>query len=54
MLLLSYSLAPLRERYSQACAQAVEARLADDPWTRLKMLRVVSVERCEILLSARQ
>jgi uncharacterized protein YciI len=32
--------------------QAIETRLADDPWTQLKMLRLVSIERWEILLSA--
>jgi uncharacterized protein len=34
--------------------QAIEARLADDPWTPLRVLRTASVERWEILLSARQ
>ena len=34
--------------------QAIEARLADDPWTPLRMLRTASVERWEILLSARK
>ena len=34
--------------------QAIEARLADDPWTPLRMLRTASIERWEILLSARK
>ena len=34
--------------------QAIEARLADDPWTPLRLLRTASVERWEILLDARQ
>jgi uncharacterized protein YciI len=32
--------------------QAIEDRLADDPWTPLRLLRTASVERWEILLSA--
>ncbi len=32
--------------------QAIEARLADDPWTPQRLLRTASVERWEILLSA--
>ena len=32
--------------------QIIEARLADDPWTPLRLLRTASVERWEILLSA--
>jgi hypothetical protein len=32
----------------------VEARLAEDPWTPLRMLRTVSIERWEILLRAGQ
>jgi uncharacterized protein YciI len=32
--------------------QAIEARLADDPWTPLGLLRIAKVERWEILLSA--
>jgi uncharacterized protein YciI len=34
--------------------QAVAARLADDPWTPLQMLRTASIERWEILLSGRR
>jgi uncharacterized protein YciI len=34
--------------------QEIAARLADDPWTSLKMLRATSVEQWEILLDARQ
>jgi len=34
--------------------QTVEVRLADDPWTPLRMLRTAAVERWEILLDARQ
>ena len=40
--------------FAAASAQAIEAQLADDPWTLRKMLRVVSIERWEILLSATQ
>jgi uncharacterized protein len=32
--------------------QAIESRIADDPWTPLRLLRTVSVERWEILLHA--
>ena len=32
--------------------QAIEARLADDPWTPLGLLRIAKVERWEILLNA--
>ena len=32
--------------------QAIESRLADDPWTPLRLLRTASVERWEILLNA--
>jgi uncharacterized protein YciI len=32
--------------------QAIEAQLADDPWTPLGLLRIAKVERWEILLSA--
>jgi uncharacterized protein YciI len=32
--------------------QTIATRLADDPWTQLRMLRVASVERWEILLRA--
>jgi len=32
---------------------AIEARLADDPWTRLGVWRIASVERWEVLLGAR-
>lgn len=35
-------------------AQAIEARLAADPWTPLRMLRTASIERWEILLRAGQ
>ncbi len=38
--------------FAAGSAQAIESRLADDPWTQLKMLRLVSIERWEILLSA--
>jgi uncharacterized protein YciI len=34
--------------------QVIEARLADDPWTPLRLLRTVSIVRWEILLSARK
>jgi uncharacterized protein YciI len=34
--------------------QAIEVRLADDPWTPLRLLRTASVERLEILLGASQ
>src|SRR5258706_9714592 len=34
--------------------QAIEARLADDPWTPLRLLRTVSVEPWEILLGVRR
>jgi uncharacterized protein YciI len=34
--------------------QAIEVRLADDPWTPLRMLRTAAVECWEILLDARQ
>jgi uncharacterized protein YciI len=34
--------------------QEIAARLADDPWTPLRILRTASVERWEILLDARQ
>lgn len=34
--------------------QAIETRLAEDLWTQQKRLRVVSIERWEILLSANQ
>ena len=30
--------------------QAIEARLADDPWTPMGLLRIARVERWEILL----
>lgn len=33
--------------------QAIEDRLADDPWTPLRLLRTAAVERWEILLGAR-
>jgi len=33
--------------------QAIEVRLADDPWTPLRLLRTASVERWEILLGER-
>jgi uncharacterized protein len=32
--------------------QAVEARLADDPWTPMGLLRIARIERWEILLGA--
>ena len=32
--------------------QAIEARLADDPWTPMGLLSIAKVERWEILLSA--
>lgn len=38
--------------FAAESAQAIETRLADDPWTQLKMLHLVSIERWEILLSA--
>jgi uncharacterized protein YciI len=34
--------------------QAIEARLADDPWTPLGLLRLAQVERWKILLHAPQ
>jgi hypothetical protein len=34
--------------------QAIEARLANDPWTSLRLLRTAAIERWEILLRARQ
>jgi uncharacterized protein YciI len=34
--------------------QAIEVRLADDPWTPLRLLHTAWVERWEILLGARQ
>jgi uncharacterized protein len=34
--------------------QVIEFRLADDPWTPLRLLRTTSVERWEILLDARR
>jgi hypothetical protein len=34
--------------------QAIEARLAGDPWTPLGVRRIAKVERWEILLDARQ
>src|SRR5215469_2695068 len=34
--------------------QAIEVRLAGDPWTPLRLLCTASVERWEILLDARQ
>ena len=33
--------------------QEIEARLADDPWTPMGLLRIAKVERWEILLGAR-
>lgn len=33
---------------------AIEARLANDPWTPVQLLRTASVERWEILLGSRQ
>jgi uncharacterized protein YciI len=38
--------------FAAASEQAIATRLADDPWTQLRMLRVASVERWEILLRA--
>ncbi len=34
--------------------QEIAARLADDPWTLMGLLRVAKVERWEILLRARE
>lgn len=34
--------------------QAVEARLADDPWLPMGIRRIASIERWEILLDGRQ
>ena len=34
--------------------QALEVRLADDPWTPLRLLRMAWVERWQILLDAHQ
>ena len=34
--------------------QALEVRLADDPWTPLRLLRTAWVERWQILLDAHQ
>lgn len=34
--------------------QEIHARLADDPWTPLELLRTAKVERWEILLDARK
>jgi len=34
--------------------QAIEARLAADPWMSMEVRRIAKVERWEILLSARQ
>lgn len=34
--------------------RAIVARLADDPWTSLGLLRLAKVERWEILLNARK
>jgi uncharacterized protein YciI len=34
--------------------QEIAARLADDPWTPMGLLRIAKVERWEILLSARE
>jgi uncharacterized protein YciI len=34
--------------------QAIEARLADDPWTPMGVRRIAKVERWEILLNAPQ
>jgi uncharacterized protein YciI len=34
--------------------QEIATRLANDPWTPLRMLRTTSVERWEILLDGRQ
>jgi len=33
--------------------QAIEVRLADDPWTPLRLLRTAMIERWEILLGER-
>jgi uncharacterized protein YciI len=33
--------------------QAIEARLANDPWRRLGVWRIASIERWEVLLGAR-
>jgi uncharacterized protein YciI len=33
--------------------QAIEMRLADDPWTEMGLLRIAKVERWEILLGGR-
>jgi uncharacterized protein YciI len=32
---------------------AIETRLADDPWTRLGVWRIASIERWEVVLGAR-
>ena len=37
-----------------ASEQAIECRLADDPWTSLGLLRTVSIEPWEVLLKAHQ
>lgn len=37
-----------------ASEQAIEHRLANDPWTSLGLLRIVSIEPWEILLKAHQ
>lgn len=37
-----------------ASEQEIAARLADDPWTPMGLLRVAKVERWEILLRARE
>jgi hypothetical protein len=34
--------------------QEIAARLADDPWTSMGLLRIAKVERWEILLGASQ
>ncbi|HLG64673.1 MAG TPA: hypothetical protein VKY19_22225 [Ktedonosporobacter sp.] len=34
--------------------QDIERRLADDPWTSLGLLRIVSIEHWEVLLKAHQ
>ncbi len=34
--------------------QAIEIRLAQDPWTLLQLLRIVSIEHWEILLGKRR
>lgn len=34
--------------------QAIEARLADDPWTPMGVRRIAKVERWEILLAAKR